>query len=312
MRIVVAGGTGFLGRPLAESWAEDGHDVRVLTRSLPSGQTRHDSGTGVPGITRAGWTPDGRAEGAWLAEIDGADAVVNLAGTPLDRGRWTARRKAELRDSRVLPTRSLALAIARAASPPTVFVSASGIGYYGDTGSGPVTEASPAGADFLARLCVAWEQETEAAAHRTRVVLTRSGVVFGEGGGALPRLTLPFRFFAGGRLGSGRQYLSWIHRLDWTEMVRWAVATSTVKGPLNVTAPHPVTNSEVARAIGRALRRPSLLPAPAFAIRLALGEMADMILTGQRALPQRPLALGYHFRYPEIDIAFRDLLGGNR
>lgn len=308
MKIVIAGGTGFLGNPLAESWAEEGHDVRVLTRSLAPGVSRHDSGTGMPGVTRVGWTPDGSA-GAWAAEVEGADAVINLAGAPLDRGRWTRERKVVLRDSRLLPTRSLASAIAAATTPPAVFVSASGIGYYGDRGSHPVTEATAAGSDFLATLCQAWETEAWRAEAVTRVVPIRSGVVLGRGGGALPRMALPFRFFVGGPLGSGRQYLPWIHRLDWTELVRWIVATPTVRGPVNVTAPHPVTNRELSRAIGHALHRPSLLPVPPFALRLAVGELAETLLTGQRAIPERALSLGYHFRYPEIDRALNNLFG---
>jgi uncharacterized protein len=308
MKIVISGGTGFLGAPLAESWAEEGHDVRVLTRGLEPGESRHDSGTGMPGITRVGWTPDG-STGPWAAALDSADVVVNLAGAPLDKGRWTPARKAVLRDSRLLPTRSLAAAIAAAPAPPGVFVSASAVGYYGDTGSAAVTEATPPGDDFLARLCQAWEAEATAVDSVTRVVRIRSGVVMGRGGGALPRTALPFRYFVGGPLGSGRQYLAWIHRLDWIEMVRWIVATPAARGPINLTAPHPVTNRELARAIGHALHRPSLLPVPPFALRLAVGELAETLLTGQRALPERGLALGYHFRYPEIDRAFRNLFG---
>jgi hypothetical protein len=309
MKVVIAGGTGFLGAPLAEAYAEEGHEVLVLTRSLPSGVRRHDPGTGVPGITRVGWAPDG-ATGPWAAALAGVGAVINVAGEPLDRGRWSPQRKAVLRDSRILATRSLAAAIANASVAPGVFVSSSGVGYYGDTGDAPVTEATPPGSDFLAQLCEDWEAEARrAGSSGTRVVLLRSGIVLDRSAGALPRMTLPFRFFAGGPIGSGRQYFSWIHRRDWVELVRWIVETAAVEGPVNATAPVPVTNRELARAIGRALHRPSLLPVPGFALRIAVGELADSILTGQRALPERAQALGYHFRYPDIDQAFRGLFG---
>jgi uncharacterized protein len=309
MRIVIAGGTGFLGAPLAETCAEDGHQVLVLTRGLMSGDERHDPGTGVPGITRVGWTPDGRT-GAWARVVSGADAVINLAGEPLDGKRWSPARKAQLRDSRILPTRSLTAAIAACAAPPPVFVSGSAVGYYGDTGDQPVTEESPAGRDFLAQLCEDWEREAlPAASARTRVVRLRTGIVLERSGGALQRMSAPFRFFVGGPLGSGRQYLSWIHRLDWIEMVRWIVETPGASGPINATAPEPVTNRAMARALGHALRRPGLLPAPAFALRIIVGEMAESILTGQRVIPSRALALGYHFRYPDIDRALRGIYG---
>jgi uncharacterized protein (TIGR01777 family) len=309
MRIVIAGGTGFLGGPLAEMYAEEGHDVRVLTRSLIPGDSRHDPGTGVPGVTRVGWNPDSRI-GPWSPVINGADAVINLGGQPIEERRWTPPRKAALRDSRILSTRSLAAAIAAASTPPAVFVSGSAVGYYGATGAQPVTEESPAGGDFLAQLCEDWEAEAgRAVSAGTRVAMVRSGIVLERMGGALPKMLKPFRFFVGGRIGSGKQYVSWIHRLDWIELVRWIVQTPEAAGPINATAPHPVTNRELARAIGRALRRPRLVPIPGVALRLALGEMAAMILTGQRVLPARAQALGYHFRYPEIDIAFRGIFG---
>jgi uncharacterized protein (TIGR01777 family) len=310
MRIVIAGGSGFLGSPLAETYAEESHDVRVLTRGLAPGESRHESGTGVPGITRVGWKPDGQS-GPWAAALNGADAVINLAGASIGDRRWTPQRKAELRDSRILPTRSLAAAIAAAAAPPEVFISASGVGYYGTSTDGDTkTEASPAGADFLAHLCEDWEAEARKAAREgMRIVTVRTGLVLERSGGALPRMIAPFRLFAGGRIGSGRQYMSWIHRLDWIEMVRWIVQTPDASGPLNLTAPHPVTNREFARALGRSLKRPALLPTPALALRLALGEFADYVVTGQRVLPVRAQQLAYHFRYPELDIAFRGIFG---
>jgi uncharacterized protein len=309
MKVVIAGGTGFLGNPLAWAWAEESHDVRVLTRSLPAGQAQHESGTGKPGITRIGWNPDGHA-GDLARELDGATALVNLAGESVAGGRWNAARKQALRDSRILATRSLVSALAATPNPPSTFISGSGIGYYGDRGNEPLVESSSPGNDFLAQLCVEWEAEARRAeSPARRVVLLRTGLVLEKSGGVLPQMMRPFRFFAGGSIGSGRQYMPWVHRLDWIEMVRWLVDTPAVKGPVNVSAPHPVTNREFARALGRAMRRPALLPVPGFALKIVLGEMADAALGGQRALPGVPLAHGYHFRYPEIDIAFRGIFG---
>jgi uncharacterized protein (TIGR01777 family) len=310
MRIVIAGGTGFLGAPLAEGYAEDGHDVRVLTRGLIDGDSRHDSGTGVPGVTRVGWTP-GERTGKWAAVLDGADAVVNLAGVGIGDQRWSPQRKAIIHDSRIIPTRALASAIAKAATPPSVFVSASGAGYYGTANGEPKTERSPAGSDFLAQICEAWEAEAlRARSAGTRVVLVRSGVVLERSGGALSRMLPAFRAFAGGPIGSGRQYMSWIHRIDWIEMIRWIIDTPAISGPVNASAPVPVTNREFARALGRAMRRPAIVRVPAFVLKVLFGEMAGpLLLTGQRALPERALASGFHFRYPEIDQAFRGIFG---
>jgi len=310
MRFVITGGTGFIGSPLAEMYAEEGHDVRVLTRGLPDGEARHDPGTGKPGITRVGWRPTGTA-GKWASVVDDADAVINLAGESLAEGRWTARRKAQLRDSRILATGSVADAIRRAPTPPRVLISSSAIGYYGPSGPEPKTEDARPGDGFLSKLAEEWEAEARKAEPAgTRVVLLRTGLVLEKAGGALPQMVRPFRFFVGGPIGSGRQYISWIHRLDVIEMIRWIVETPTVSGPVNATAPHPVTNREFAKAIGHAIRRPSLIPAPGFALKLMLGEMAEpLLLTGQRVVPAKAQANGYHFRYPEIDIAMRGIFG---
>lgn len=309
MKIVIAGGSGFLGSPLAEMYAEDGHDVRMLTRSLESGETRHDPGTGVPGITRVGWKADGKS-GPWAAALEGADGVVNLAGESLASRRWSEESKKRFRDSRILSTRSLAEAIRAAATPPAVLISGSAVGFYGPWDERPLTENDPPGTDFLARLCADWEQEARQAERPgTRLALLRTGIVLERSGGALPEMMRPFRFFVGGPLGSGRQYVSWIHRLDWIEIVRWIVQTPAVSGPVNATAPHPVTNRHLSRALGHAMHRPSLLPAPGFAVKIVVGEFADSVLTGQRVLPARAQKDGYHFRYPEIEQAFRGIFG---
>lgn len=309
MKVLIAGGTGFLGNPLAWTWAEEGHDVRVLTRGLPPGQTQHESGTGKPGITRVGWMPDGTA-GQLSSEFDGASAVVNLAGESIAGKRWSAARKQALRDSRILPTRSLVAAFNTSASPPHTFISASGVGYYGPRSAEPVTEAAGPGSDFLATLCLDWEAEARQAARAgVRVITLRNGLALEKGGGLLQPMVRAFRLFAGGPQGNGHQYVPWIHRHDWVEMVRWLVETPTINGPVNATAPNPVTNRQFAHALGRALHRPAIVPTPSFALKLLFGELSEAMLTGQRALPERAKTAGYHFRYPEIDIAFRGIFG---
>ena len=304
MKIVVAGGSGFLGRPLCEALALGGHEVVVLTRS-PS----QAASLLTDGISAVGWSPDGRV-GAWASAVDGADAVINLTGESIGARRWSQKQKARIRDSRLLSTRSVVAAITGASRPPAVLINASAIGYYGDRGAEQLTESSKPGAGFLAQVCVEWEAEaTRAATSSTRVTLIRHGLVLERGhGSVLDRMLPPFKLSAGGPLGSGRQYMSWIHRADWIELVRWVLATSASAGVLNGTAPAPVTNAEFSKALGRALTRPSWLPAPAFALRLALGEMADELLLGsQRVLPSRPLELGFLFKFPSLDEAFRKI-----
>jgi len=309
MKIVIAGGSGFLGTVLAWAWAEEGHDVRILTRALPAGQAQHESGTGKPGITRVGWRPDGTPVTVGQ-ELERADALINLAGESIGNGRWSTARKQALRDSRLLATRSLVEALAGTREPPDAFVSASGVGYYGDRGTETLSEDAAPGDDFIARLCVDWEAEAMRASRPgVRVVPLRTGLVIEKSGGALARMIPPFRFGVGGPLGSGRQYMSWIHRLDWLELVRFIVDTKAIEGPVNATAPHPVTNAAFSHALGHALHRPSLMRAPGFALRIAVGELADSLLTGQRVIPAKALAHGYHFRYPEIEIAFRGIFG---
>lgn len=288
MRVVIAGGTGFLGSALASSLRVDGHHITIVTRH----PRLHD---------HAPWTD-------LPIVAEGADAIVNLAGDPLDAGRWTEARKNSILQSRLKATEAIVSAMSKTSQRPAVFVSASAVGYYGAHGTEAVTEESPAGSDFLASVCVAWEGAAMAAAWMTRVVLLRSGLVLDGHGGALPKLALPFRFFAGGRVGTGDQYWSWIHRDDWVRMVRWAIDHAATRGPLNLTAPAPVTNREFANTLGRVLRRPALVPAPGFALKLMLGEMADaMILNGQRVLPDKAERGGFEFRYPDLDAALRQL-----
>jgi len=301
MRVVVAGGTGFLGRSLVAQLGAAGDEVIILTRSVQPDR---------PSVRHVAWNPDGSA-GPWSTEIDGADAVVNLAGEDIAGRRWTENRKTVLRQSRILSTRSLVAAVRRAAHKPPVFLNTSAVGYYGDTGDEPVDESFPPGSDFLATLCVDWEAEAHAvAALGCRLIIVRSGLVLATRGGVLERLKRPFQLFAGGPLGSGRQFVSWIHLDDWTALAVRALQESQVSGTLNATAPNPVTNLEFSRAIGRALQRPSWLPVPRLALRVLLGEIVDVALfSGQRVLPKRPLDQGFTFRYSDIDAAMAATLG---
>jgi len=288
MKVLIAGGSGFLGSALSASLRLDGHNITTVTRHPKV----HDQ---VP------WTD-------LPMLIDDIDVVVNLAGEPLDAGRWTDARKASILESRVKATNAIVKAMSTVTRRPSVFLNASAMGFYGARGDDAVTEDSPSGSDFLASVCVAWEEAAMAAAWMTRVVLLRTGLVLDRSAGALPKLALPFRLFAGGRVGTGNQYWSWIHREDWVRMVRWAIDSVAVTGPLNLTAPSPVTNREFTRALARALRRPSLAPAPGFALRLMLGEMADaMILNGRRVLPAKATTNGFEFRYPDLDSALRQI-----
>jgi len=294
MQIVIAGGSGLLGQALNTRLREAGHAITVLTR-----QPRR------PGDVA--WVP-AEPTGTWRTTLDTADAVINLVGEPIAAGRWTAARKQAIRTSRVRATRTLVQAIRQARRTPAAFISGSAVGFYGPRGDEPVIEDTLPGTDFLASVCREWEGEALDLAGITRVVLLRTGLVLARDGGALPPIARPFHLFAGGPIGSGRQVWSWIHVQDWVSMVTWALTTPTVSGPLNLTAPEPVTNREFARTLGRVLHRPALMPAPAFALRLLLGEMADpLMLTGQRALPARAEAHGFQFAFPRLEDALRNL-----
>jgi uncharacterized protein (TIGR01777 family) len=242
--------------------------------------------------------------------IDGADVVVNLAGESIAEGRWTDARKQALRDSRLLSTRSLVAAIGRAARRPSLLLSSSAVGYYGPRGDEPVDERDGPGSDFLATLSVEWENAAnEAASAATRVVLVRTGLVLERDGGALAAMLTPFKLGVGGPVGDGRQYWPWIHRDDWVALVQFLIAHPGAGGPVNATAPTPVTNEEFSRTLARALGRPCLFRAPGFALRLAMGEMADaLLLKGQRVVPTRAVEMGYQFRYRDLKPALNAIL----
>lgn len=306
MIIVVAGGTGFLGGALQHAFEADGHRVRVLTRRTPTSPEHVQ------------WRPDG-TPGPWHSVLADADVIVNLAGEGIADRRWTRARKDALRSSRVLPTRSLVRALADVPPRQRLLISGSAIGYYGARGDEPVTEDDPPGSDFLAELCVAWEGEAAVAASPlTDVALVRTGLVLHPEGGAMKAMLLPFRVGMGGRLGSGQQYWSWIHRNDWVRLITWLASSrwpaESAGGSdhrvaaYNATAPHPVTNAEFTRVLGRALHRPALLPAPAFGLRVILGELADSLTTGARVMSARAVREGFSFRFTQLEDALIDLL----
>ncbi|MGC1830980.1 MAG: TIGR01777 family oxidoreductase [Candidatus Acidiferrales bacterium] len=297
MKILISGASGMVGAALTKAFRAEGLTVAHLVRpggAASNGAIRWDPATG---------TVDASA-------MEGADAVVNLNGASVAGGRWTPERKAILRASRVDATRALVNALARLRRKPRVLVSASAVGYYGDRSDEILTESSGAGAGFLAELARDWEAEAmRAEASGIRTVLARFGVVLSAEGGALPRMLTPFRMGAGGRLGSGKQWMPWIALEDAIGAIRFVIANAQVSGAVNVVAPNAVRNAEFTRTLAHALRRPAIFPAPAFALRLVLGEMADeLLLASQRARPERLLAAGYAFRFDSLDAALHTIL----
>ena len=300
MKVVITGGTGFIGQPLVRALAERGDDVTVLTRTAhPSeGRTRY-----------AEWTPE--HEGSWTRELDGADAIVHLAGAGVVDRSWTPERLREIQRSRVLPAGILARYIANATTKPKVFVSGSAVGYYGmREDSEPCTESSKAGDDELARICVAWENATSPAADAgVRVVLTRTGLVLGKGGGVLAKMLPAFKAYVGGPIGTGAQCMPWIHMEDQVRALLFAIDGDALRGPVNMVAPNPVTMEEFSQTLGCALNRPTMFRVPCFAAKLALGDRSRAVLTGQRALPAKLDDAKFAFLFPTLRCALEDLLG---
>jgi uncharacterized protein (TIGR01777 family) len=307
MRIVITGGTGMIGRSLAANLAPDGHEVVLLSRTP-------ERATDLPtGVRAEKW--DARTGEGWAHLADGAGAIVNLAGASIaGEGffprRWTPERKALIRDSRIKAGHAVVDAISRVGQKPRVVIQQSGIGYYGPSDDSWLTEDAPPGTDFGARLASnEWETATMAVEEMgVRHVIARTAPVFDEREGALPRMLLPFRLFVGGPMGSGRQWLSWIHRDDSARATRFLIENEKATGPFNVSSPNPVTYGELAKIIGRVMRRPSFMPIPGFAMKLAFGEVSNVLLEGQRATPQRLLDMGFDFRFPTAEAALRDLL----
>jgi uncharacterized protein (TIGR01777 family) len=295
MKIVITGGTGFLGSALAESLATDGHQVVALSRS---------AGGSYKGVRYVSGP-------AGYDEIDGSDAVVNLAGAGIADARWTDERKKLLLESRVSVTNAVVAACARASAKPKVLVSGSGVGYYGSSTDARFDESSPAGTDFLAQVCVQWEAAARnVESSGVRCVLSRTGLVLGPNGGLLRKMERPFRSFVGGPVGSGNQWMSWVHIDDWIGIVRFGITNDAIRGPVNVVAPAPVTNKEFSKALGKAIRRPSALSLPEIVARTIFGEMADgALLASQHASPKVATSAGYQFKYSTVEQALRQIYG---
>jgi uncharacterized protein len=300
MRIVITGGSGLIGSAVAREMGGAGHEVVVLTRDKSRVKD-------LPANTRAvQW--DGRTGEGWAPLLDSDTAIVHLAGESIAAGRWTESRKRRIRASRVESGVAVLAAIRQAKEKPKTLLQGSAVGIYGPCGDEVVTEGHPPGTGFLADVCVDWEASTaEAESLGVRRAVLRTGVVLSGDGGALPKMSLPFRLGVGGPLGGGRQWLPWIHLADEVGAIRFLLEREEARGPFNLTAPQPLTNRGFSRALGKALHRPSLAPAPGFALRLVLGEMAAMLLEGQRAVPQRLFEMGYAFRFPEALQALRNL-----
>jgi len=301
MKILVTGATGLVGTALVAALAREGHTVCRLVRSV----TKSTGGT--VGAFDAPWDPEtGNLGGAAV----GAEAVVNLGGASIVAGRWTDARKKLLRTSRVDSTRALVRALGKMNAKPDVLVSASAVGFYGNRGDEILTEESAPGNDFLGNLAKDWEAEAlRGEQFGTRVVLARFGIILASEGGALPEMMLPFRFGVGGRIGDGKQWMSWVTLEDVVAVLRLALIKTELRGPINIVAPEPVRNADFVKELARGMHRPAIFPAPAFALRLAMGEMADaLLLSSQRAVPERLTQVGYQFSDPNLALALTTIL----
>lgn len=302
MRIMITGGTGLIGSALANRLVNSSHEVTVLTRS----PERHQA-LASAGVRLEKW--DGETGAGWGNLVSQTDAIVNLAGAGIADGRWTPSRKEQIRESRIRAGQALVTAILEAETVPKVLIQSSAVGYYGPCAEQVIAEQSVPGTDFLARVCVDWEASTGAVeAMGVRRVIIRTGVVLSARGGALPKMALPFRLFAGGPLGNGRQYFPWIHIDDEVAAIRFLLENDEASGPFNLAAPDPPRNKEFVRHLGRAMGRPSLMPTPSIALRTLFGEMSTVLLDGQRAVPSRLQEAGYEFIFPDPVAALDDLL----
>ena len=300
MKIMIAGGSGFVGTHLTRFLLQQGHEVTILSRNPDKG---HHFGGGGRFLAA-----DTSKPGTWQEAVPDHDALINLAGVSIFK-RWDEAYKKRLRDTRILTTRHLVEAMPADGSQDKTLISTSGVGYYGFTGDEKLSEDAAPGEDFLATLSRDWETAALQAREKgVRVVTTRFGVVFGSDGGALQQMTLPFRYFAGGPVGDGRQWVSWIHIQDLCRAQQFLLEHKEIEGPVNFTAPEPVRNRDLSKAIGKTLNRPSFMPAPAFGIKLVLGEFGQVILKGQRVVPAVLEKAGFVFNFPTVNGALEDLL----
>ena len=302
MKIILSGGTGFIGKALLKTLRRRGDQVVLLTRNPDA--VKHLASESV---MTTPW--DGQSVGTWAEEMNGADAVINLAGEPVVGKRWNDLQKARIVGSRVEATKTLVSAIGQSRRKPPVLINASAVGYYGHVESGDVTESYPKGKGFLGETCERWEEAARAAERwEVRVVMMRIGIVLEKGGGALSKMIPPFQFFMGGPLGCGRQWVPWVHRDDVIGAVLFEMEHKELSGPVNTASPNPMTMKEFCEALGKTLRRPSWAPVPAFVLRILLGEQADVLLTGQRVIPQKLESFGYPFHYPRLEGALSAIL----
>ncbi|MEG4859923.1 TIGR01777 family oxidoreductase [Microcoleus sp. K1-B6] len=308
MKVAIAGATGFVGSRLVEKLQAAGHQMVVLSRDGAKAG-RVFPASAYPNLEVVAYTP--AESGDWQKSIAGCDAVVNLAGVPIAEERWTEARQQAILDSRRLTTAKLVEAIVNANPRPSMFVSASAIGYYGTSETAEFDETSLAGNDFLAAVCKDWEAATQPAKNAgTRLAILRLGIVLGMGG-ALAKMLPPFKLFAGGPLGTGKQWFSWVHREDVVDLILYALQNSQVQGVLNATAPNPVRMNELCQTLGEVLKRPSWLPVPSFALEMLLGDGAKVVLEGQKVLPKQTLASGFQYQYPTLKLALEEILSGS-
>lgn len=298
MHILVSGGTGLIGQAFCRALTRHGHTVSILSRN-PSRYS-------LPDINTIAW--DGKTGTGWINHLEQADAIVNLAGESLAARRWTKTQKLRILESRVQAGQAILNALTQARHKPAVLMQASAVGYYGPREDEPVDETTPPGTDFLARVCQGWEESTRPVeAMGLRRIILRTGIVLSKLGGALNRLLLPFQFFAGGPIGSGRQWVPWIHLQDQVEGMCFLLENEKASGPFNLSSPNPVTNAEFAKILGQVYRRPSWLHVPAFAMKMLLGEMSTVVLDGQKAMPLRLQQLNYSFQYPDLHHALEQI-----
>jgi uncharacterized protein len=305
MKVGITGATGFVGSRLVERLHKDGHQILVFTRNPASAVKVFPSGV-FPHVEIVAYTPT--VSGSWQDALNSCDGIVNLAGEPIAEERWTPEQKQKILNSRQLGTQKIVEAIAKANPQPSVLVNASAIGYYGTSETATFDETSSPGKDFLAQVCEAWEAEAQKVEDAgVRLVILRFGIVLGNGG-ALAKMITPFKLFTGGPLGSGRQWLSWIHLDDLVDLILQALTNPEMKGVYNATTPHPVRMADFSQTLGEVMQRPSWLPVPGFALELLLGDGAMVVLQGQQVMPQRTLDAGFKYQYPQLLPALQEII----